>query len=344
LCKAGVDRVTKESGAIVRWDDHRDGRRYRCAHDLIRREEPTNLEPTSRLRSLELGRARQQCTFPAMATAARSSDSFRAWTINVLFRGLRLYTRHAPFKRGRGFFIRAIELLKRRGWPPPLSTIGDGLTMEFEPSLLGWTIFERGSWEPKQTALVLEYLHPGAVVLDVGANTGYYVLLAASAVGANGHVHAFEIQQRMVEILHRNVVRNGLQQVVSVVGAGCFSAEGTATIEPRGDPGSARIAFAVTGGRVPVTTIDRYAAAEAISRVDLILIDAEGADFEILKGAPAVLARFRPVVMAEVNHLEAFGGTEEAMRAFMTRLGYSARPLQSEFSRDLVFVPLERAD
>jgi hypothetical protein len=92
---------------------------------------------------------------------------------------------------------------------------------------------------------------------------------------------------------------------------------------------------------VPVTTIDRYATAHAIDRIDLILVDAEGADLEILKGGREALARFRPVVMAEVNQLEAFGGTEQAMHAFMAGLGYSARPLQSEFSRDLLFVPLE---
>jgi FkbM family methyltransferase len=276
-----------------------------------------------------------------METATKSSLSFRACTINALFQGLRLYSRYFPFKRGRGIFIRAIEFLKDRGWPSPLSTISDGLTMEFEPSLLGWTVFESGSWEPEQTALIRAYLHPGAVVLDIGANTGYFVLLAAAAVGADGHVHAFEIQRRMLDILHRNVARNGLQQIVTVVEAGCFSAEGTATIEARGDPGSARIAFAATGGRVPVTTIDRYATAHAMDRIDVILIDAEGADLEILKGGRQALARFRPVVMAEVNHLEAFGGTEQAMHAFMAGLGYSARPLQSEFSRDLLFVPLE---
>jgi len=259
--------------------------------------------------------------------------------VNALLHGLRFYAKHAPFKRGRGLFIRVIEFLKRRGWPAPLTTIGDGLTMEFEPSLLGWTIFERGSWEPAQTALLLECLHPGAVVLDVGANTGYYALLAAAAVGASGHVHAFEIQHPIIEILHRNVIRNGLQNIVSIIEAGCFSTEGTATIEGHGDPGSARIRFAATGMHVPITTIDRYATAESLQRVDLILIDAEGADFEILKGASDILMRFHPLVMAEVNHLGTFGGTEQGMRAFMSQFGYSVRALQSEFSGDLLFLP-----
>jgi FkbM family methyltransferase len=177
------------------------------------------------------------------------------------------------------------------------------------------------------------------VVLDVGANTGYYVLLAASAVGTGGHVYAFEIQPEIIEILRRNVARNGFEDRVTIVASGCFSAEGEAFVEPHGDPGSARIGFASNAHRVSLTTIDRYAAAERFQRVDLILIDAEGADFEVLKGAADLLSTFRPVVIAEVHHLAAFGGSEEKLCAFMARFGYTSRPIQGEFSRDVLFQP-----
>ena len=83
------------------------------------------------------------------------------------------YTHHMPFRRGRGVFSRFIEFFKRRGWPPPLTQIGGGLVMEFEPSLLGWTLFEKGEWEPQQTALFLLLVEPGDVVLNLGTNTGY---------------------------------------------------------------------------------------------------------------------------------------------------------------------------
>jgi FkbM family methyltransferase len=278
-----------------------------------------------------------------LTTAATFQDILRARAMGALFRGLRFYTKHSPFKRGRGFFIRTIELLKRRGWSPPLSRIGDGLVMEFEPSLLGWTIFERGEWEPEQTALILKYLRPGGVVLNVGANTGYYALLAAGKVApSQGHVHAFEIQPRMIEVLRRNVALNGLQHVITVVEAGCFSTPGEAAVESHGDPGSARISFDGAGIRVSLTTIDDYAAARTLSRVDLILIDTEGADLEILKGAADVLRRFHPVVMAEAHHLAAFGGSDQEMRALMSRLGYAVHALQGEFSRDLLFLPPEK--
>lgn len=252
--------------------------------------------------------------------------------MSALVAGLRFYTDHAPFHRGRGAFLRPIEFLKRRGWPPPQIAVAPGVTMELEPSLLGWTLFERGEWEPDQTARFLSLVQPGAVVLDVGANTGYYALLAA-ARGAK--VHAFEIQPAIIRILRRNIERNRLD--VTVVEAGAFSAPGEATIEDRGDPGSARVHLGGTGFRVPLVTLDAYAA--GFERVDVILIDTEGADFEVLKGARALLAKHRPAVMTEVHHLGAFGGSEEELRAYMAQFDYRVETLHGEFSTDLLFLP-----
>ncbi|HEV7923501.1 MAG TPA: FkbM family methyltransferase, partial [Thermoanaerobaculia bacterium] len=162
----------------------------------------------------------------------------------------------------------------------------------------------------------------------------YYALLAASK-GAK--VHAFEIQADIAGILRRNIERNGLQESITVVEMGCFSKEGEATIEHRGDAGSARLDM--SGGGVPLTTIDAYVTRAGVERVDVILVDAEGADLEVLKGAEKVLERSRPAVMAEVHHLEAFGGSEQELRGYMARLGYEARTLFGEFSTDLLFLP-----
>lgn len=263
---------------------------------------------------------------------------FRESVVEALAVALRIYTRRAPFKRGRGIFIRLIERLKRMGWPAPLLRLDHELIMEFEPSLLGWTLFERGTWEPAQTSVVQSLLAAGQVVVNVGANTGYYTLLAARRVGEGGRVYAFEIQPAILDILQRNIQRNDVQDIVTVVPMGCFSSSGEAVIEQHGDAGSARIAFRPDGLRVPLVTLDDYAEMAVLDRLDLILIDAEGADFEILKGAASILAKFRPVVLAEVHHLAAFAGSEEELRRFMARFGYAATELQSEFSRDLLFI------
>lgn len=260
--------------------------------------------------------------------------------MTFLLAALRLYTRFSPFKRGRGVFIRLIELGKRIGLSAPSVEIGADLVMEFEPSLLGWTVFERGVWEPEQTRLIANMMRPGGVVVDVGANTGYYALLTSQAVGPTGQVYAFEMQPPMIAILRRNIGQNGLQNV-TVIEAACWSTSGEAAIELHGDPGSARLNLDSDGATVQLTTVDAFSETAGLSRLDFILIDAEGADFEVLKGACYVLERFRPIVLAETHHLAAFGGSEEAMRAYMERFGYAAKIVVSEFSRDVLFLPAE---
>jgi FkbM family methyltransferase len=269
----------------------------------------------------------------------RFGDRIRAKILGACLVALRFYTRFVPFARGRGILIRAIEFGKRRGWSPPLIPIGNALVMEFEPSLLGRTIVEKGHWEPEQTAVFLSCIRQGDIVINVGANTGYYALLAAHQVGNEGHVYVFEIQPDIVCILKRNIERNGLVRRVTVVEAGCYSSAGEAVIEPRGDPGSARISFETSGTRVALMTLDQFAEDSKLARVNVILIDTEGADFEILKGAGRLLARFLPYVIAEVHHLGTFGASPEALCKYMCQFGYKSRILEGEMSRDMLFVP-----
>lgn len=254
--------------------------------------------------------------------------------MNALALGLRVYMRAVPFRRGRGVFVRLLESLKARGWPAPVTAIAPGVVMELEPSLLGLAVFEHGRWEPEQTGVFTSLIARGEAVVIVGANTGYYALLAASLTGPDGRVYAFEIQPSMIAILRRNIERNAMGGIVTVIEAGCFSSAGEAVIEPHGDPGSARIAFGSEGLRVPLVTLDGTLGPD---RIGLILIDAEGADFEILKGARAILERDHPNVIAEVHHLAVFGGSEEELRRYMASFGYEASELRGEFSRDLLF-------
>jgi len=274
-----------------------------------------------------------------MPGIGRLQTDVRQWIVDGLFVAMQWYVRRSPFRRGAGVFLRPLRLLRKRRWPAPASRLRGGLQMEFEESLLGWVLVQRGEWEPDQTQAFLDRLRPGAVVLNVGANTGYYSLLAAAAVGPGGQVHAFEIQPDIVARLRRNVARNRLGEIVTVIPAGCYSAPGTACIEHRGDPGSARIQLDGSGTSVPLTTLDLHVAQRGLQRVDFILVDAEGADFEVLKGARDILRRFHPTVMIEAHHLEAFGGSVDVVRAFMADYGYSVRALSCAYSNDLLFQP-----
>jgi predicted RNA methylase len=70
-----------------------------------------------------------------------------------------------------------------------------------------------GSYESEKQAVVAEALGPGMVFYDLGANAGFYTLLAARAVLPGGEVIAFEPLPENISYLRRHVERNGFRNV-----------------------------------------------------------------------------------------------------------------------------------
>src|SRR5579863_7726287 len=71
-----------------------------------------------------------------------------------------------------------------------------------------WIYF--GNFERQETSWVKEWLRPGMAVVDVGANVGYYTLLAAACVGPRGKVFAVEPSPYAYSLLRGVVARNAL--------------------------------------------------------------------------------------------------------------------------------------
>ncbi len=84
-----------------------------------------------------------------------------------------------------------------------------------------------GVWEPHVTAVVRSVLRPGDVVVDVGANIGYFTLLAARLVGSSGRVHALEPSVGTYERLVANLELNDAANVVPERVAAGVSAQRT---------------------------------------------------------------------------------------------------------------------
>ena len=72
------------------------------------------------------------------------------------------------------------------------------MTVDDEDSL-GLSVF--GQYEPCQTQLIKDNLREGEVFIDLGANIGYFTLIASKIVGPKGHVYAFEPNPVIFSIL-----------------------------------------------------------------------------------------------------------------------------------------------
>lgn len=141
----------------------------------------------------------------------------------------------------------------------------------------------------------------GAVVIDCGANQGIYACALGALVGPNGRVYAFEPQVYAVEALLQNIRLNGFPQV-SVDQAAISNDNGTALLDLSSGPVCASILK--NAGRtkmisVPTLSLTSFAERVDLRRLDLIKMDIEGAEYDALVGASAIIARFKPTIVLE---------------------------------------------
>ena len=76
-----------------------------------------------------------------------------------------------------------------------------------------------GYWEMWLTIFMCRHIQPGMVVIDVGANFGYYTVLMADLVGPEGHTFAIEPNPVVAALLRQSVTLNGFRSRTSIVEA-----------------------------------------------------------------------------------------------------------------------------
>jgi FkbM family methyltransferase len=161
-----------------------------------------------------------------------------------------------------------------------------------------------GAFEPKETELARAWLQPGMTFVDVGANFGYFTLLASSRVGASGRVFALEPSPYAHGRLAETLASNGLDQVV-LVQAGLSASPGTLDLYIPPNGFHSPTMSANSGGepvQVPVLTLDRCLSDWGVDEVDLIKIDVEGHELRVLDGAAEALANGRiRAILIEFN-------------------------------------------
>lgn len=69
-------------------------------------------------------------------------------------------------------------------------------------------------YEKEESNFIKNNLKPGGIFIDIGANIGFYTVLAAKIVGETGKVIAFEPDPKNIEILKKNIAENKLNNVV----------------------------------------------------------------------------------------------------------------------------------
>jgi FkbM family methyltransferase len=151
-----------------------------------------------------------------------------------------------------------------------------------------------GSYEVAMQRRFASEVVAGQVVYDVGANVGFYSLLAARCVGATGRVFAFEPLPENLEYLKRHVTLNALDQIAIEPVAVC---EVTTTLQfTRGNNSCTGRLDTVGDLKVKALALDDFVFDEGHPPPDLVKIDVEGAEVRVLQGARRLLEGRRPLL------------------------------------------------
>ena len=152
----------------------------------------------------------------------------------------------------------------------------------------------RGIWEPYETALLIDHLKAGDVFLDIGANIGYYTLLASAVVKRRGIVIACEPDAENFRLLRENVALNQAENVVLFHAAvSDYNGSGRLYLSPD-NKGDHRL-YDCGDGRCsrPARVIHGECLRDVMNRVDFIKIDTQGSEFNILKGLQNIILENR---------------------------------------------------
>lgn len=177
-------------------------------------------------------------------------------------------------------------------------TVIDGHTIFLDESD-GLHLSTRGRHEPFYTEVLAKWIKEGDTVVDVGANIGYFSLIAARAVGARGRVYAFEPDPGNFALLKKNITVNNfdnttpLQMAVSdrTGGALLFQSDDYMWDHRIFDPGEARKTIPVDA----VALDDYFRGIKG--RIDLIKMDIQGAEGYALRGMRRLFEKNKKLVL-----------------------------------------------
>jgi FkbM family methyltransferase len=207
--------------------------------------------------------------------------------------------------------------------------VGKGLFINVGDSAASYGL---GTFKPDLQTFLNSTVWGGSVFYDVGANVGFFSLIAARLVGPLGKVISFEPLPANLVNLQENVRRNEFRNVQIVpMALGAANEEQAFQVSERptwgklGSIGAERPDKYITDIKVVVRRLDDLLREGVIQPPDFVKIDVEGAEVAVIEGAKELLLRYGPTLMIELH------GTGSALTSIFATIGYCALPLSAAF-------------
>jgi FkbM family methyltransferase len=185
-----------------------------------------------------------------------------------------------PFRAAVGY------ALQRSGFSNRFKIARNGYELPFfQFSNVALTLWSAPEWDDPAERFAAHWLEPGGVVIDAGANIGTFTARAATCVGQNGRVHAFEPHPLTFSALKKTVQMNRFANV-ECHRAALSDTTGMLRISNLGRKDDCNHIVEQTFGGIdtPALTLADFIARENFTRIDFLKIDVEGYELAVLKG------------------------------------------------------------
>ncbi|KKQ77586.1 MAG: Methyltransferase FkbM family [Parcubacteria group bacterium GW2011_GWC1_38_6] len=203
-------------------------------------------------------------------------------------------------------------------------------------------IFINRVWDEMISDVLLDNLYPGGTFIDVGANIGYFSLLASRLVGGNGTVQAFEPVKQLSTQFSTSIRKNNFDNIyLHRYACGSETREMDIMVNKQNVGGSSLIEAKNPLGsiheRIQIRKMDDML--KNIQHIDMIKIDVEGYEFEVLKGAENLIKKHKPKIIFEFNPViyeASLTGSSLQLLKFLTEHHYVIQTLRGEllFEKD----------
>ena len=207
-------------------------------------------------------------------------------------------------------------------------------------SAYGLRLIKNNEYEQILLDEILKTLDNGSTFVDLGANEGFFSIIASSKCGNDGNIIAIEPQQSMVQVINTNINLNGINNI-TIIKKGVSNALGKTRIinYPSINTGASRIGSSwryrlYKSEEIELDTLDNILSSCNVNIVDAIKIDIEGYEYNALMSANDLLNRkLIKNLFVEIHpqYLKDLNQTSDMVREFMESKSYNFREINDVY-------------
>jgi FkbM family methyltransferase len=197
-----------------------------------------------------------------------------------------------------------------------------------------------GVYELPIQKVLSNYLKLGDVFYDIGANVGFFTIIATKLVGSSGKVYAFEPDiENIASIRHNLQLNNFTNTTVWQKAVSSFSGTGELLLAKYSGGHTLSVVDRppdLAGSTiVEVVSIDDLISQGQLTPPSVVKIDVEGAELDVLRGMLQTIKKYKPIILYEIDAAkkDSFHQKNESIEALIFSLGYKIVSLEDSYEQ-----------